>query len=645
MKYFGTVSDSKDLATKEYVDGKAFGGGTPYGTCSTAAGTAAKTVTVDSDSFTLTTGACVRVKFTNSNSVASPTLNVNGTGAKAIKRYGTTAVSTSAGSSWNAGSVIDLTYDGTNWVMHNFLNTTYSAMTSAEATAGTGTSSRVITPARLKEAITTFAAEKEHTHDYAPISHTHDEYAPLEHTHNYAPTSHTHDYLPLAGGTLTGELVFKAASSQPNTKGIKWGAFNSKNPYIGYCTSSSDGTFMIGSIAGTTYTTGLSIGGSSGNLLWKGSKVAVVSDIPAAYKHPTYTAKSSGLYKITVDATGHVSATTAVAKADITALGIPSSDTNTTYTFATGDSNGQIKVTPSGGTAQNISVKGLGTAAYTASTAYATAAQGTLATNAMPKAGGTFTGDVTHNTGTYFNASTYMKNNIGYNSYNTDGSAAILMCLNSSNELVIGSSSYPHTGGTTIQSPNGGVTLKSPTSIIQLDGKYSSVALNSYTSDNYQGGWCPVTDDDGIIALGQSNRRWYKVYATTTSIGTSDRREKSDIMAIKDCPDMYEQLFDKLVPTTYTLDIEKTNDVHIGFIAQDIVKSLDELGVSEETLGIVDHEFWTDEDTGEERDRYGLAYTEFIALNTYMIQKQKAIIAKLEDRIAQLEDLVKGEVN
>ncbi len=39
-------------------------------------------------------------------------------------------------------------------------------------------------------------------------------------------------------------------------------------------------------------------------------------------------------------------------------------DNNTTYTFATGDANGQIKVTPSGGSAQNVSVKGLGTAAY-----------------------------------------------------------------------------------------------------------------------------------------------------------------------------------------------------------------------------------------------------------------------------------------
>ena len=51
------------------------------------------------------------------------------------------------------------------------------------------------------------------------------------------------------------------------------------------------------------------------------------------YTHPTYTAKSSGLYKITVDGTGHVSAATAVTKADITGLGIPGS--NTTYNAAT----------------------------------------------------------------------------------------------------------------------------------------------------------------------------------------------------------------------------------------------------------------------------------------------------------------------
>ena len=54
-----------------------------------------------------------------------------------------------------------------------------------------------------------------------------------------------------------------------------------------------------------------------------------------------------------------------------------------------GDNNGQVKIA-----GQNASVKGLGTAAYTAVGDYATSAQGTLADNAMPKSGGTFTGSV-----------------------------------------------------------------------------------------------------------------------------------------------------------------------------------------------------------------------------------------------------------
>ena len=58
------------------------------------------------------------------------------------------------------------------------------------------------------------------------------------------------------------------------------------------------------------------------------------------YTHPSYTNRTSGLYKITVDTTGHVSAATAVTKTDITALGIPGQDTNTTYAPATDDTDG-----------------------------------------------------------------------------------------------------------------------------------------------------------------------------------------------------------------------------------------------------------------------------------------------------------------
>ncbi|MDE6579231.1 MAG: hypothetical protein K2K41_01700, partial [Ruminiclostridium sp.] len=43
---------------------------------------------------------------------------------------------------------------------------------------------------------------------------------------------------------------------------------------------------------------------------------------------------------------------------------ISASDENTTYTFETGASNGQIKITDSNGNVQNISVKGLAGAAY-----------------------------------------------------------------------------------------------------------------------------------------------------------------------------------------------------------------------------------------------------------------------------------------
>lgn len=123
-----------------------------YGTCTTAAKTAAKTTTI-SGVTELTTGLTIHVRFTNANGVANPTLKVNSLDAKGIVRYGTTVPSTSAASSWNAGSVVSLTYDGTYWVMNDWNNTTYSAMTEAEMQTGTATTARNITAARLKAAV------------------------------------------------------------------------------------------------------------------------------------------------------------------------------------------------------------------------------------------------------------------------------------------------------------------------------------------------------------------------------------------------------------------------------------------------------------------------------------------------------------
>lgn len=89
------------------------------------------------------------------------------------------------------------------------------------------------------------------------------------------------------------------------------------------------------------------------NLTWRWSGTAYVEISPSlalgttsstafrgdygntAYSHATAkgSAFASGLYKITTNAQGHVTAATAVAKSDITALGIPES--NTTYSAAT----------------------------------------------------------------------------------------------------------------------------------------------------------------------------------------------------------------------------------------------------------------------------------------------------------------------
>lgn len=74
------------------------------------------------------------------------------------------------------------------------------------------------------------------------------------------------------------------------------------------------------------------------------------------YTHPAGGApsKTSGFYKFSTDSTSHVASVTAVTKADITALGIPGADTNTTYTFVGG--NGSFDVTPSGGSKQTVSI-------------------------------------------------------------------------------------------------------------------------------------------------------------------------------------------------------------------------------------------------------------------------------------------------
>lgn len=86
-----------------------------YVTCTEAAGTAAKTVT--QAGFALSTNCRLIVKMINYNTAASPTLNVNNTGAKPLYYNGEVA---SADNTWEAGEVLDVYYDGTNYQSSSF---------------------------------------------------------------------------------------------------------------------------------------------------------------------------------------------------------------------------------------------------------------------------------------------------------------------------------------------------------------------------------------------------------------------------------------------------------------------------------------------------------------------------------------------
>lgn len=130
-----------------------------FGTCSTAASTTAKTVTVTGNLTSLTAGVSVRVLFTYGNTASNPTLNVNNLGAIAIQKVS----GTSAGSgAWSAGEVKDFVLNGTGtsrrWVMVDGAPTNLGNVTGTlgASNGGTGLTS---SPSMLTNLGSTSAAD------------------------------------------------------------------------------------------------------------------------------------------------------------------------------------------------------------------------------------------------------------------------------------------------------------------------------------------------------------------------------------------------------------------------------------------------------------------------------------------------------
>lgn len=118
----------------------------PYGTCSTAAATAAKTVTIKSNNsgagnnapFVLEVGAIIAIKFTVTNTATNPTLNVNGTGAKAIYYRG----SAIAKGNLAANRTYQFVYNGTQWEFVGDIDTNTNTDTKTRQTLASGDTNR-----------------------------------------------------------------------------------------------------------------------------------------------------------------------------------------------------------------------------------------------------------------------------------------------------------------------------------------------------------------------------------------------------------------------------------------------------------------------------------------------------------------------
>lgn len=114
----------------------------------------------------------------------------------------------------------------------------------------------------------------------------------------------------------------------------------------------------------------------------------------------------------------------------------------------------------------------------------------------------------------------------------------------------------------------------------------------------------------------------------------------------------YEQFFLSLTPCCYTLADGNSGRYHCGFIAQDVESALSSNGLqTQDFAGYVKYEYNTPEDletqateaTESEQEsvvqvstEYALRYTEFVALNTYMIQKLYTRISELEETVKNL---------
>lgn len=197
---------------------------------------------------------------------------------------------------------------------------------------------------------------------------------------------------------------------------------------------------------------------------------------------------------------------------------------------------------------------------------------------------------------------------------------------------------------------NGSIILESKKKGYQAEVEFYGCG---WSGGVYTGAFAPTKAYSEKIMLGDSGRVWERLIVKNSPQVTSDRRAKTNIFPLGESKinktDIHSELFDRLKPVQYQM-IDGDGRICYGFVAQDVVEAMRELGIREDELDLVHHDRKNTEDGYI--DTYSMVYTNLIAVITHELQLEKERRSNLEIEVADLRselesmrDNISGDTN
>lgn len=197
---------------------------------------------------------------------------------------------------------------------------------------------------------------------------------------------------------------------------------------------------------------------------------------------------------------------------------------------------------------------------------------------------------------------------------------------------------------------NGSIILESKKKGYQAEVEFYGCG---WSGGVYTGAFAPTKAYSEKIMLGDSGRVWERLIVKNSPQVTSDRRAKTNIFPLGESKinktDIHSELFDRLKPVQYRM-IDGDGRICYGFVAQDVVEAMRELGIREDELDLVHHDRKNTEDGYI--DTYSMVYTNLITVITHELQLEKERRSNLEIEVADLRselesmrDNISGDTN